>query len=416
MPPVGCAVGPARPTPGSWLASRASLAGMSGTRLVGAYALLSAMAGVVFATAILLGPYRAVERSDYMTYHVAAQIVLDGDGVCLYTAECQAAAQRELIGEEPSFAGGALPYNSPPWFAALVAPFGALPLQISFAVFTLLGLVVLAWGTWRATTHAGWTAPGVRLLAAMLILTAWPTVMAAIRGQSTLLAAGLLALSVGLARYRSGLAMGLSALKLTLGPIWAAWQLIGGHWRAVGAAAAVLAAWLALTAVVVSPQALLDYPAHLMAVTSQDASGVHPAEMINWRGAAERLGVGGWLMVAGSLATLAVVAAIWLRTPSRHLGAAAAFLATPLVIPHANQHEFVLTALGILLAVAAAPELRRRLATIAVLLHPVLWTGLVLDARASAWLLFSAGLVWLGVVAWLAGRGTARRGDAEPAI
>ncbi len=409
-------MGPARPARGSWLASHASLAGMSGTRLAGAYALLAAMAGVVFAVAILFGPYRAVERSDYMTYHVAAQIVLAGDGVCLYTAGCQAAAQRELIGEEPSFSGRALPYNSPPWFAALVAPLGTLPLPVGFAVFTLMGLVVLAWGTWRATAHAGWTAPGVRLLAAILVLTAWPTVMAAIRGQSTLLAAGLLALSVGLARYRSGLAIGLSAVKLTLGPIWVAWQLVGGHWRAVSTAAAVLAAWLALSAVVVSPQALLDYPTHLLNVTGQDAPGVHPAEMINWRGAAERLGVGGWFVVAGSLATLAVVASIWLRTPSRHLGAAAAFLATPLVTPHANQHEFVLTALGILLAVAAASELRRRLATIAVLLHPVLWTGLVLDARASAWLLFSAGLVWLGVVAWLAVRQTARRGDAEPTI
>ena len=54
-----------------------------------------------------------------------------------------------------------------------------------------------------------------RLLATILVLTAWPTVLAAIRGQSTLLAAGLLGLSVGLARYQSGLALGLSLLKPT---------------------------------------------------------------------------------------------------------------------------------------------------------------------------------------------------------
>ena len=377
---------------------------MSATRLVGAYALLAATAGVVFAAAILLGPYRAVERSDYMTYHMAARIVLDGDGACLYTAECQAAAQRALIGEEPSFVGGALPFNSPPWLAALVAPLGALPLPIGFAVFTSLGIAALGYGAWRVTTHAGWTASGVRPLAVVMVLTAWPTLMAVIRGQSTLLVAGLLAGSVGLARYRSGLAMGLSAIKPTLGPIWAAWQLIGGHWRAVGTAAAIVLALLAASALIVSPRALFDYPGHIVGVTAVDAAGVHPGEMINWRGAAGRLGVGSWFVVAGSLATLAVVAAIWLRTGSRHLAAAAAFLATPLIIPHANQHEFVLATLGILVAVAAVPQHRRRLATIALALHPLLWAGVIVDARATAWLLFSIELAWLGAVAWVAMR------------
>ena len=391
---------------------------MSLTRLTGAYALVASMAAVVFAGAILLGPYRAVERSDYMTYHAAARIVLNGDGACLYDARCQADAQRELIGEEPSFAGGALPFNSAPWLAAAVAPLGALPLPVGFAVFTLLGLAVLAWGTWRAATHAGWPGTAPRLLAVILVLTAWPTVMAVIRGQSTLLAVGLLGLSVGLARYRSGVALGLSALKPTIGPLWAAWQLLGGHWRAVGTGAVVLAVFAALTALVVSPQALVDYPAHLGGVVAADALGVHPSEMVNWRGAAERLGAGGWLVTSGSVATLAVVAITWSRSASRHLAAAAAFLATPLVIPHANQHEFVLAALGILLALAAVPELRRRLAAGAVGLHPVLWAGVVVDARVAAWLLFAIQLAWLAVVLWVALRpalpSAPRPGNPEP--
>ncbi|MEO8252429.1 MAG: glycosyltransferase family 87 protein, partial [Chloroflexota bacterium] len=204
-----------------------------------AYASLATIVAVIFAGAILLGPYRAVERSDYMTYHVAARIVLAGHGSCLYDRQCQADAQQELIGEEPTFTGGALPYNSPPWFAALMTPFGALPLPVGFAVFTLLALALLAWGTWRAATTAGWTGSGTRLLTVALLLTSWPTVLAVIRGQSTLLVVGLLGLSVGLPRYRSGLAMGLSAMKPTLVPLWAAWQLLGGHWRAVGTAIGV---------------------------------------------------------------------------------------------------------------------------------------------------------------------------------
>jgi hypothetical protein len=374
----------------------------------GAYALLATIVAVVFAGAILLGPYRAVERSDYMTYHVAARIVLEGHGSCLYDTRCQADAQRRLIGEEPSFANRTLLFNSPPWFAALVAPLGVLHLPVGFVLFTLLGLAFLAWGLWRAATHAGLVGSTPRLLAVVLVLTAWPTVMAVIRGQATLLVVGLLGLSVGLATYRSGLAMGLSLLKPTLPPLWAAWQLFGGHWRAVGTAALVGVSLLLLCVVVVSPQALYDYPAHLLGVAAGDAFGVHPAEMVNWRGAAERLGLGTWFVVAGSLATLALMATVWLRSQSRHIGAAAAFLATPLVLPHANQHEFVLASLGILLAVITFEELRVRLAVAAIGLHPVLWAGVALDAQASAWLLFVVELGWLLLVTFLAWRGHGR--------
>lgn len=374
------------------------------TRWAGAYTLVAVMLATVFAYAILTGPYRAVERSDYMTYQVAARIVLDGHGSCLYDATCQADAQRKLIGEEPSFSEGALPYNSPPWLAAVVAPLGALPLSVGFAVFTLIGLAVLAWGVWRAAGEsgaAGWDGSVPRLLAVALVLTAWPTVMAVIRGQSTLVVAGLLGLSVGLARYRSGLALGLSALKPTLGPLWAVWQLAGRHWRAVGAAATVVLAFLVLAAVVVSPQAVIDYPSHLVGVVGQDVPGVHPAEMVNWRGAADRLGVGTWFTVAGTVATLGLVALVWRRTSSRQLGAAAAFLATPLVIPHANQHEFVLATLGILLAVVGLSETRRRLATVAIGTHALLWVAVIPDARAAAWLLLGVELAWLLIVVWL---------------
>ena len=48
---------------------------------------------------------------------------------------------------------------------AYVAGFGV--------VFTLLGVAVLAWGVWRAATHAGLTGSAPRLLAVILVLTAW---------------------------------------------------------------------------------------------------------------------------------------------------------------------------------------------------------------------------------------------------
>lgn len=352
------------------------------------------------AVALLAGPYRAIERSDYMTYHVAARIVLDGNGDCLYDPACQADAQRELIGEEPTFERGALPYNSPPWLAALVTPLGALPLAAGFAIFTLLGLAVLAIGAWHVARPFG----RARLLAPVLLLTAWPTVMGAVRGQSTLAVAGLLALSVAWSRYRSGAALGLSSVKPTLGPLWAVWLLLGGHWRALTTAAAGVLALVGVSLIVVGPAALADYPAHLMDVAGQDAPGVHPGEMVNWRGAAERLGAGGWVQWAGTAATLAVLAWTWWRTSSRPLAAAAALLATPLVIPHANQHEAILGGIGVLLVLGAARGLPagRVLPTGAIGLHALLWAGPALGGEASAWLLFATLLAWLGVTAWLA--------------
>lgn len=373
---------------------------MSGVRAVGAYAVVAALLAVALGVALLAGPYRAIERSDYMTYHVAARIVLDGDGDCLYRAECQAAAQRELIGEEPSFEGGALPFNSPPWLAALVTPLGALPLTAGFAIFTLLGLAVLALAAWQLAGPLG----AARPLAPILLLAAWPTVMGAVRGQSTLMVAGLLALSVGWARYRSGAALGLSAFKPTLAPLWAAWQLLGGHWRAVVSAAAMLGALVGIGLVVVGPMALAEYPGHLVRVAGEGSVGVHPEEMVNWRGAATRLGAGEWLTWAGVALTLAMVGYTWWRTESRQLGAAAAFLATPLVIPHANQHEAILGGLGVLLLLVATQGTRAgsRLAVAAIVAHAVLWTGPIVSAEASGWLLFALLLAFLGTTASVA--------------
>ena len=381
---------------------------MSGSRAVGAYAVVAAILSAALGVALLIGPYRAIERSDYMTYHVAARIVLAGDGDCLYDAACQAEAQRELIGEEPSFARGALPFNSPPWLAAVVAPLGALPLPAGFAIFTLLGLAALAIGAWLVARPLGPARP----LAPILLLTAWPTVMGAVRGQSTLLVAGLLALSVVASRYRSGAALGLSALKPTLGPLWGAWLIAGGHPRAVVAALAVIAGLVGIGFVVVGPTALGVYPAHLLGVAGEGAAGVHPEEMMNWRGVAARLGLGEWLAWAGTALTLAVVALAWWRSRpnarplvrSRELGAATAFLATPLVIPHANQHEAILAGMGVILVLSAAWDhaARGRLAAAAVGVHVMLWAGPSLGGEASAWLLFAATLGWLLVAAWLA--------------
>lgn len=396
---------------------------MSLTRLAGAYALIAVILASVFAVAILTGPYRAVQRSDYMTYHVAARITAEARGDCLYTVSCQSRVQGDLIGEEPSFTAGALPFTSPPWLAALVVPLVPFSLATAFAIFTALSLLLLGFAAWRLA----WGGVGTRLLAAALLLSAWPTTMAAIRGQSSLAVAALLGLSAGAslsgAHGRAGAFAGLASLKPTLLPLWVARLVVDRSWRALAVALAVVVALVALAAVLVSPKAVTDYPAYLLNISGAVTPGIHVEEMINWRGAAERLGAGGSpLAAAGTALTLAALAISWWwarRSPrALALAAATAFVATPLVTPHANQHEVILASLGLLIAVAAVEELRQRLAAAVIGAQALLWMGPLLTNEASAWLLFGILIASFLLLMWLSRREGARyfRRGPVPAV
>jgi hypothetical protein len=379
-------------------------------RWAAAYALISWIVAIIFAAAILTGPYRAVERSDYLTYETAAQIVLEGKGDCLYAVACQAQAQRDLLGEEPPFAGGLLPFNSPPWLAAVVAPLALLPLWLGFTIFTLASLGLLALAAWRLA----WGAGGTRLVATLLVLSAWPTVMGGIRGQSTLAVAGLLGVSAAASlagrQGWAGTQLGLAALKPTLPVVWLVRLVVERRRRMLLTAAAVVLGLVLLALVIVSPAALADYPRYLLSLAGADvAPGVHVDEMINWRGAAMRLGADGTpLVLVGVVATLALVGTAWWwarRSPrAPAIGAAISFVATPLVIPHANQHEAILAMLGLLIAVTAIDELRVPLAAGAIGLQGLAWIGPALSGEGSAWLLFVTLLISIGILALLARR------------
>jgi glycosyl transferase family 87 len=283
------------------------------TRWAGAYALLAAMLASIFAFAILTGPYRAVERSDYMTYHVAGRIVVEARGDCLYTVECQARVQRSLIGEEPSFSDSTLPFTSPPWLAMLVLPLQLLSLAAAFGIFTAVSLLLLGIAAWRLA----WGGTGTRLVATALVLSAWPTAMGAIRGQSSLGVAALVGLSASAALRgadgRVGLLAGLAAIKPTLLPLWGIRLIIERRWRAIAGAVAVVTLIVLLALVVVSPKAVADYPSYLLNLAGRDNTfGIHVEQMINWRGAAARLGLADSpLGAVGTLLTLALVTLGW---------------------------------------------------------------------------------------------------------
>ena len=189
--------------------------------------------------------------------------------------------------------------------------------------------------------------------------------------------------------------------------------VVDRRWRALGVAAGMVLALVGIAAVVVSPKAVGDYPAYLLNLAGGDTPGIHVEQMINWRGAAARFGVGDTPVAAAAVAlTLGAVALCWwlARNSPRAvaLGAAVAFVATPLVTPHANQHEAILATLGLLIAIAAVEELRPRLAPAAIAGQALLWIGPILPGEASARLLNILLTLSLFLLTWLSWREGAR--------
>ena len=380
---------------------------MRGAALTTVYASLTGILAALFVAYLLTGSFGTVERSDYMTYHVAGQIVASGDGACLYDRSCQAAAEHALIGSG-IFDGGTLWLNSPPTVALVAVPFSRLSLPVGFALWTAASLLLLGAAAWRLA----WGDWKVRALATVLVISAWPTAVAVARGQMGIAAAALMGLSAALLpRTVAGIPAGLASLKPTLVPLLWLLLAVRRRWSGLLVTAGTAAVLVALTVLVAGPQAVLAYPGYLMSVSTDPSFHTHPEQMISWGGTASRLGssgLAGALAVLGTAATLALVGLTWLWSRgsayAAPLAVAAAFLAAPLVIPYANQDEAILGELAVLVLLAGIPPLRRLLVPVALGFHAVLWAGLLLGATGGAWLLFGAQLAWLGLVVLVAAR------------
>jgi hypothetical protein len=365
------------------------------------YAGLSA----VFAGWLVIGSLQvagAPARTDWMSYHAAARQILDGHGDCLYDPGCQIAGQRELVGSSVEITRG-LPYNNPPTLAVLVLPLAPLPLGAALAVWIAAGVLALAAASWQLIRG-----PRSRRVTLMLLgLSSWPVVTAALHGQVTLLIAALLAGSTALIvhdrKHGPGSLIGLATLKPTLVPVLVVWLALAGRWRSVFACLFVAVAVLTVSALFVTPGQLFAYPAYAFGeLTDSVAAGIHVEQMVNWRAAGAWFGGGGSglaVTIAGSLVTVLVVAIVWVRRHVR-LSLAAALIATPLLVPHANQHEATLAVVAWL--VLLADQDVAWLGMIGLALQVVSWSALIISPMASGQLFFAALIISLAVVGILA--------------
>lgn len=319
---------------------------------------------VVWGVSSALGPGNLdlngqVVGTDHSAFHTAAVLIAEGRGDALFDypeLPVFSARQEELVGK-PGFLD---PYRNPPFYALLYRPTARLNYLASYAVWGVLGIMILIGGL--RLVHG----PAVgRPLA--WALTFYPTFAAVSFGQNTFLSFGVFAVVYWCVtndrRFLAGLAAGLLLYKpqLLLGlGVW--WLLdVRRYWPAL---AGLIVTGLALAGLswVVLPDETAEWVRRLRDIAAYDR--FHFYNLHNPRGFGHLLtdsrAVGQWVGLVGL-----ALAVGWLwRFQRRHrsddrLVFAAAVFATLWGSPHTMTYEWALAVLPAVILWDARPDRRR---------------------------------------------------------
>lgn len=177
---------------------------------------------------------------DYIAFHTAGRMVLQGEAPRLYDrAEVTARQWEATAGRIPRLYD---PLRNPPFFALLFVPLAALDLVPSYAAWTLLSLGCLALAGWLAVS----VGPGLRSRwRGLLVITAGfaPVYLGLVGGQNSTLALLLYVLIYrALLLGRTGEAAAWAALGLYKPQLFILFPVVflaGRQWRALGVYAIV---------------------------------------------------------------------------------------------------------------------------------------------------------------------------------
>jgi hypothetical protein len=285
------------------------------------------------------------------------------------------------------------PFGNPPTALLLLAPLGALPFWPALAIWVALGL--------GAFLLAGLRLALARPRVALLLLALSPAVViAAIVGQSVLLATGLMVLAITDLERRPRLGGALIALAAAIKPqvaLLAPVALIaGGAFEALISAAVVELLLVLVSAVIFGPARWSEWLASLPAFQAViDATpGLTPG-VITPVGAARMLGLTGWAIVLWRWAFVLIAAALvwWAFARKSDVASRLAALAAGalLAAPYAMHYDgALLVPAAVALVVASETKegwILRFAALIAV-------CGVTAPGLGFAAVLAFAGLVW----------------------
>jgi hypothetical protein len=354
-----------------------------------------------------------VVGTDHSAFHTAAVLLDEGRGDALFDYPDLAvfkARQDELVGK-PDFLD---PYRNPPFYALLYRPTARLPYFASYAVWAIVGLLVLAGGL-RLVHGQG---AGRPLAWAVCF---YPTFAAVSFGQNTLLSLGVFAVVyravIGDRRFLAGLAAGLLFYKPQLLLGLGAWWLfdVRRFWPAL-AGLAVTGLVLAGLSWAVLPEETAEWVRRLPDIARYDAFDFY--NLHNPRGFGALLTgsnrIGNWVGIAGL-----VLAVAWLWRFRRRYAAddrlvfAAAVFVTLWGSPHTMTYEWALAVLPAVILWDARPDQR----ALWLPLFAVAWAVLFVSTPLTKGQLQLAGVavqISVPVLAWVALRAEHGLAAARP--
>lgn len=349
------------------------------------------VAGVLFTPG---GPGRV----DFIAFHAAGRLAIDGQAAAAYDWDRLRMVQAEILGVAPDSLTGFLGWLNPPHFFFAVLPFAPLPYAWAWAAWIVACCIVYALAV-RAVMPGG---------AALVVAFCAPSVLVTLGvGQNGLLVAALMGWTLALLDRRpvaAGLALGLLTIKPQFGLLFPLLLALTGRWTAFGVAAvtgvgAMAASWAAF-----GTDAWLGFlPSLSGAADRYMVAGADVLPRIqsvrSFVLQASGSGALAWTTHAVFASAVAVVvAALWMRRPAGPEGAraAAAIAGAFLVTPYAWIYDTPPLVIAALFLARAAEEAEwlpgeRALLAIAVVAPAIL---LVVPSHSlvapAAWLLILA--------------------------
>ena len=316
---------------------------------------------------------------DFVAFYAAARLAATGhassvaDPEALLAMEHAAVPQRTIL----------LPDANLPALAVVMAPLGALPIGVAFAIWTAAGVLALLW----AARLLGPLAPAAqRFRLFPFALLAPPSLIALVEGQTTPFVLLAVAGSLRVPPLASGVLLGLVAFRPQLLPVFAIVALIERR-RAVGFIATALVIGV-VSLLTLGLEGLTDYPTQFAIAATE----LRPGEL-GLIPLVRRVIGGNDVVLNLSLAAVAAIlgaAAVLLRSRMFRTRMVDASIWSILAAPHALLHD------GVMAYPAVARAATTRGAT-------ALWVG----SGLAVALIQQAGIpiapIWL-VALWIAGR------------
>ena len=314
--------------------------------------------------------------ADFKIFYTAALIVRRGEGRVLYVDATQEKVEQEIA---PALvpAHGALPYNHPPFEAALFLPFTYLGFLRAYLVWTLVNLLLLAACLILIYPWVPRLRSMIPVVWCVAPLAFMPIATALILGQDSILLLFLYCLAYSALRrghhLRAGIYLGLGLFKFHLVLPFVLILLLRRRWRILAGFAITAGFDLGLSWLLVGWRELIEYPRYVLHINQlQPLHIIVPQNMPNLRGL-----LTGWgfiplppFWVEGLLAILSLVLLTWASRQWRpgdwgdigawNYGFSIALVSTFIVGYHSYSYDMSILLLPLLLALEHALGVRKQ--------------------------------------------------------